>query len=93
MSITSTYEFEEGNTIQPLMNSKHCMIVNYYSGILFFFFFFVFGLFKAVPAAYGGSQAGGRIGATAAGPHRSQSNAGSEPCLQPIPQLTAMPDP
>ena len=39
MSITSTYEFEEGNTIQPLMNSKHCMIVNYYSGILFFFFF------------------------------------------------------
>ena len=43
-------------------------------------------------AAYGSSQARGRIGATAAGLYHSHSNVGSEPCL-PTPQLTAMPDP
>ena len=46
----------------------------------------------AAPAAYGGSQARGRIGAVATGLHQSHSNAGSEPCLQPTPQLTATPD-
>ena len=55
-------------------------------GALFFFFF----LFRAAPAAYGGSQAGGRIRATAAS--HSHSNATSELCLQPTPQLTT-PDP
>ena len=49
-------------------------------------------LFQAVPAAYGGSQARGQIGAVAAGLCHSRGNAGSEPRL-PIPQLTAMPDP
>ena len=34
-------------------------------------------LFRAAPAAYGGSQATGRIGTTAAGLHHSHSNAGS----------------
>ena len=43
----------------------------------------------AAPAAYGGSQARGRIGAVATGLHQSHSNAGSEPRLQPTPQLTA----
>ena len=43
--------------------------------------------------AYGGSQAGGLIGAVAAGLHHSHSNVGSEPCLQATLQLTAMPDP
>ena len=32
-------------------------------------------------------------GAAAASLHHSQSNMVSEPCLQPTPQLTAMPDP
>ena len=35
-------------------------------------------LFRAAPAAYGGSQARGRVGAIAAGLHHSHSNAGSE---------------
>ena len=47
-------------------------------------------LFRATPTAYGGSQARGPIGAVAAGLHHSQSNARSEPCLPPTPQLTAM---
>ena len=48
------------------------------------FFFFVFFLFlSAAPAAYGGSQARGRIGAVAAGLRQSHSNAESEPRLRP----------
>ena len=43
--------------------------------------------------AYGDSQARGLIGAVAAGLCQSHSNVGSELRLQPIPQLTAMPDP
>ena len=74
----------------------------------FFFFFFVFLSFVfvvvvvvvvvvvatswAAPAAYGGSHARGRIGAVATGLHQSHSNAGSEPSLQPPPQLKATPD-
>ena len=47
----------------------------------------------ATPVAHGGSQARGPFGALVAGLHHSQSNSGSEPCLQPTPQLMAMPDP
>ena len=60
---------------------------------LFFFFFFFFGLFafsRAAPMAHGGSQDRGLIGAVDAGLCHSHSNAGSEQCLQPTPQLTAM---
>ena len=51
---------------------------------IFIFYFFVFLLLLwASPAAYGGSQARGRIGAVAAGLHQSHShsNARSEPRL------------
>ena len=59
-----------------------------------YFFFFVFWPFSwAAPMAYGGSQARGPIGAVADGLQHSHSNAGSEACLRPIPQLTAPPDP
>ena len=58
-------------------------VINYF--ILFFL------LFSTVPAAYGGCQAGGPIGAAAAGLHHSSM--GSKTRLQPIPQLTATPDP
>ena len=49
--------------------------------------------FRAPPTAYGGSQARGPIGATAAGLCQSLSNTRSELHLRPTPQLTAMPDP
>ena len=48
---------------------------------------FFFRLFRAVPEAYGSSQAKGQIGATAL--HHSHSNVGSEPRLGPTPQLTS----
>ena len=57
------------------------------------FFVCLFLLFRTALEAYGGSQARGRIGAVAAGLHHSHSNAGSEPCLRPILQLMATPDP
>ena len=39
--------------------------------------------------AYGGSQVRGAIGAPAGGQCHSHSNARSDPCLQPTPQLMA----
>ena len=61
--------------------------------ILFIDLFILFLLFRATPVAYGNSQARGQIRAIAAGLHHSHSNAGSELCLQPTPQLMAMLDP
>ena len=52
-----------------------------------------FFLFRATLEAYGGSQPRGQIGAVAASLRQSHSNTGFELCLQPTPQLTAMPDP
>ena len=44
-----------------------------------------FGLFRAIPEAYGGSQARGLISAIAAGLRQSHSNDRSEPHLRPAP--------
>ena len=69
-----------------------------YSSIIIIIIFLVFfvvvvvAISWAAPAAYGGSQARGRIGAVATSLRQSHSNAGSEPRLQPTPQLTATPD-
>ena len=49
----------------------------------------VFCLFRATPAAHGGSQARGRTWAVAASLPHSYSTMGSEPWLRPTPQLTA----
>ena len=56
------------------------------------FFFCLFAISWATPVACGGSQARGLMGAIAASLSQSHSNAGSEPRLQPTPQLTATPD-
>ena len=58
-----------------------------------FIYLFILLFLWAAPAAYGGSQARGQIGAVAAGIRQSHSNAGYEPRLQPTPQLTATLDP
>ena len=52
------------------------------------YFFF---LFRAAPAAYGGSQARGQIGAVAASLHHSHSNKGWKPRLQHTRKLMAKP--
>ena len=70
-------------------------ILKTFSKLPFYLFIYLFGLFAiswATPVAYGGSQARGPIGAVATGLRQSHSNAGSEPRLQPTPQLMATPD-
>ena len=52
-----------------------------------------FLLFRATPAANGGSRARGQIGAVATGLRHSHNNARSEPHLQSTPRLSAMLDP
>ena len=58
-----------------------------------FCFCFCFLAFRVAPAAYGGSQVRGRIGAIAASLHHSHNNIRSKPPLGPTPQLMAMADP
>ena len=67
---------------------KHCLQVfmsvslSKYEVFIFILpFFFFLNLFRAIPMAYGGSQARGRIGAVAASLCHSHSNAGSKPLL------------
>ena len=60
---------------------------------IYLFIYLFICLFKAIPAAHGGSQARGTIGVVAAGLCHSHNNARSELSLQPTPQLMATPDP
>ena len=69
------------------------MIAQFLIFYLFIYFFNLFAISWAAPMAYGGSQARGLIGAVATSLHQSHSNSGSEPRLQPTPQLTTLPDP
>ena len=71
---------------------KHSLHIKFLK-ILFYFIFCLFAFSRAAPAAYGGSQARGLIGAVASGPRQSHSNSGSELHLQPTPQLMATPYP
>ena len=48
-----------------------------------YLFIYLFLLYRAVLAAYGGFQARGPIGAVTTGLHQSHSNAGSEPLCSP----------
>ena len=89
-----------GRAMKLVEDNRKVYIYIYYptpsissSQIWNFFFFFVFCPFRAIPTAYGDSQARGRIGAEATGLHQSCSNSGSELRLRPTPQLMAMPDP
>ena len=52
-----------------------------YAIYLFIYLFSLFAFSRAAPAAYGGSQARGLIGAAATGLRHSHSHTGSEPRL------------
>ena len=54
--------------------------------------FCLFAISWAAPAAHGGSQARGLIGAVATGLRQSHGKVGSEPRLRPTPQPRATPD-
>ena len=69
----------------------HNDLISLSSGLFFILFYFIFFLlFRATPKAHGGSQARGQIRAAAAELHHS--NVGSEPRLQPSPELMTMLD-
>ena len=76
-------QFENDEGICELMGEKAW---NEICWLFFFFFFF----FRAVPLAYGSSQARGQIRAAAPGLHHSHSSTRSNLHLQPIPQPTVM---
>ena len=61
--------------------------------LLVCFLFSFLLLFRVTPVAYESSQARGSIRPAAAGLRQSHSNTESKLCLQPTPQLMAMPDP
>jgi len=65
--------------------------LSFFFFLLYFFCLFAFS--SASPAAYGGSQARGLIGAVATSLCLSHSNARSELHLRTTLQLTATPDP
>ena len=69
------------------MRPLHLVVPELYHFKKYFIYLLIY--FRAAPSAYGSSQARGQIRAVAAG----HSNIGSEPHLQPAPQLTATPDP
>ena len=69
------------------------MFFNNYRSRSLFIFLFCFLLFRATPMAYGISQARVQIEAVVTGQHPSHSNVGSEPHLQPTPQVVASVDP
>ena len=74
--------------------SSSCEIIIFYFIYFIYLFLSSFCLFAfsgAIPTACGGSQARGLIGAVAAGLLQSHSSVGSEPRLQPTPQLKAQP--
>ena len=73
-----------------LLHSVPPFLKNY---IIFIYLFIYFSFSRAAPMAYGGTQGRGLIGAVATALRQSHSNVGYEPCLQPTPQLTAIPDP
>ena len=75
-----------GPGLEPAPQQRQRQILTADHWGAFFFFFF-----RAAPTEYGGSQARGRIRATAAGWLHSPGNTGSEPPLRPTPQLVAMP--
>ena len=83
----------------PVQNSGHIcglQYLNFENAFYFLFLFFLFCFFEgggSIPPAHGSSQARGQIRPTAAGLHHSHSNKGSEPRMQPIPQLMATLDP
>ena len=77
----------------PRVTAWHSPSVNFMAPWRLHIFLSFFLLFGAAAVAYGRSQAGGWIRATAAGPHHSHSHMGSEPRLWPTPRLGATPDP
>ena len=85
-------EPESSLTLHPVLKHelKRELLCPFLTWLSFFLIFLPFS--RAALVAYRGSQARGLTGTVATGLCQSHSNVRSEPCLQPTPQLMAMPD-
>ena len=90
--ITTTGKMHNSFTSTDIHFLSQVFFHRFYFLFIYLFILSFFAISWADPAAYGGSQARGPIGAVATGLRQSHSNAESEPRLQPTPQLTATPD-
>ena len=70
--------FKCQNATQYIENVQYMLLPLW---VFLFVFFFFFAFSRAAPAAFGGSQARGPVGAVVAGLNQSHSNEGSEPRL------------
>ena len=90
----SVFQFIDFFSLATYLPSNKVLISMFIiPAISFFFFPFFFFLLRAAPIAYRSSQARGQVEAIAAGLCHGQSNARSEPYLQPTPQVTLTLDP
>ena len=89
----------KSNFIKHFFEHIICTVICVWQVSIFLFFFFSFFSFLAFcflgpyPRHMELPRLGGPVGAVTSSLRHSHSNAGSEPCLQPTPQLKAMPDP
>ena len=74
---------------EALYQTLNFFFFNFYLSNFNIYLFIYFCFSRAAPTAYGGSQARGPVGATAAGLRHSHSKARSEPRLQPTPLFAA----
>ena len=82
---------EEGVPTMPNSSRQSSSRIFFFFCSFIYIYIYIYSLFRATPAAYGGSWARGLTGAGAASLYHN--NTGSEPHLWPTPQLIAMPDP
>ena len=87
-NLTLILDFQLPNYEQQ-MSGVFLFVFLFFKKIYLFIYFVFLPFLGLLPAAHGGSQARGPIGAVATGLHRSHNNAGSKSSLQPTPQLTA----
>ena len=70
-----------------------CSLEGVLFDFVYFLFIYFFVFFRAAPEACVGSQARASNRSCGRWPTPQHSNAGSEPCLRPTPQLTTTLDP
>lgn len=76
---------DHGTSVKPQPSKGQALGKGVFYYLFYFYSFCLFAFSRAIPVAYGVSQARDLIGAVATGLCQSHSNTGSEPRLQPTP--------
>jgi len=91
-SVQLVWQEEQGGNVARMLPLKPTED-HHHRMLILFFCLFIFFLFRAAIATYGGSQVRGQIGAAVASLCRSHNNTKSEPHFIPTPQFMATLDP